>query len=182
MRVRLLALLALFSATAAATPDPPVAGEYEVKAAFLYNFTRFVEWPPEAFDGGSPLAICVLGQDPFGSDLDRAVEGRTVNGRPLIVKRLRLGEGAAHCHILFIGTTEPGYLKHTIDGVQKSSVLTVGDDPEFLRAGGIIGFVMRENKVHFTINLPAATRAGIKISSKLLKLADFVIGEPGAGK
>lgn len=152
-------------------------GEYEVKAAFLYNFVRFVEWPQEAFAGaGEPLRVCVLGRDPFGETLDRALGGKTVQGRALEVLRVGgMGE-ARGCHVLFVGDPEgrdPGSLLVVLGD---AAVLTIGEAPGFARAGGTIQFVIEESRVRFEINAGAAERAHLRISSKLLGLARSVGG------
>jgi hypothetical protein len=185
MRLRLsppLLLLVLLALGRGATlAQLPSASEYEVKAAFLYNFAKFVDWPPAAFaDQRSAMVIGVLGDDPFGVDLDRAVEDKTVNGRPLVVRRFKRLEDLTACHILFISASESGRLAHILDLLRKSSVLTVDESDQFVHLGGIINFTIRENKVHFVINAEAAQQAGLKISSKLFKVADAVLGQPGA--
>jgi hypothetical protein len=174
----------------AVTCSPPVAPaqtpavtEYEIKAAFLYNFAKFVEWPPAAFaDPGSPLVIGVLGDDPFESDLDHIIEGKTANDRPLVIKRSKRLEDLRACHILFISASESGHLAAMLNSLRTASVLTVGETDQFILLGGVINFIERENKVHFVINLEAAQRTTLKISSKLLKVADMVIGRPEAGR
>ncbi len=164
-----------------ATAELPVAGEYQVKAAFLYNFGRFVEWPPEAFaQPTAPLRVCVVGSDPFGADLDEVIQGKTIGEHKLLVLRLARAEQATQCHIAFLGGAESADLDRSLAALRSSSALTVGESADFLQAGGMILFTIRDNKVHFSVNLNAASEAGIKISSKLLKLADFVVGQPGA--
>jgi hypothetical protein len=149
------------------------ASEYQVKAAFLYNFAKFVEWP--AGTGvDAPLVIGVLGKDPFGSQIDRAVEGKTVNGRRLMIKRFSSLEAYEYCHILFVSSSEKNNLAHIIAAVRNSSVLTVSETERFAHIGGIINFVTIENRIRFEINQAAAERAGLKISSKLLSLARVV--------
>ena len=185
LRLRLspavLLLLFLALGRGAAWAEAPSASEYEVKAAFLYNFAKFVEWPPTAFaDQSSALVIGVLGDDPFGVDLDRAVEDKTVNGRALVVRRFKRLEEVTTCHILFVSASESGRLAHVLELLRTSSVLTVDEDDQFVHLGGIINFTIRDNKVHFVINAEAAQQAGLKISSKLLKVADTVLGQPGA--
>jgi hypothetical protein len=177
----LLLLLLLALGRGATWAEAPSASEYEVKAAFLYNFAKFVEWPPAAFaDQSSALVIGVLGDDPFGVDLDRVVEDKTVNGRALVVRRFKRLEDLTACHILFVSASESGRLAHILDLLRKSSVLTVDESDQFVHLGGIINFTMRDSKVHFVINVDAAQQAGLKVSSKLLKVADAVLGQPGA--
>ena len=146
--------------------------EYQVKAAFLYNFAKFVDWPPEAFAGRSgKLVIGVIGEDPFGGALDQAINGKTIGGRSLVVHRLRWGQDLRSCHILFISSSERQRLPQIIQSLRGASVLTVGDMGQFNQQGGIINFVLEANKVGFEINSRGAHRARLRISSKLLALA-----------
>ena len=148
--------------------------EYMIKAAFLYNFAKFVEWPSNAFtDKKAPVRLCVLGEDPFGIALD-SIEGKTIHGRKLTIERLNSTKDITICHILFISETEKKQLVNVFDHVKDSSVLTIGDTENFAGLGGIINFTMVKKKIRFRINLAAADRAGLKISSKLLKLADII--------
>jgi hypothetical protein len=149
------------------------ASEYQVKAAFIYNFAKFVEWPGNA-NPDAPLLIGVLGKDPFGSEIDRAVEGKTVNGRRLMIKRFSSLEAYQYCHILFISSSERNNLPQIIAAVRNSNVLTVSETDRFAQIGGIINFVTIENRIRFEINQAAAERAGLKISSKLLSLGRVV--------
>jgi hypothetical protein len=146
--------------------------EYQVKSAFLLNFTKFIEWPESAF--GAPdaaLTICILGEDPFGPSLDRIVEGETVNNHRLSVQRVRRLP-LPSCHMLFIGREEKDVAR-LLSGVP-SGVLTVGEGDRFLREGGMIGFVIDNRRVRFDVNLPAAANAGLQVSSKLLNVARTV--------
>lgn len=149
-----------------------VEPEYELKAAFLYNFVKFVDWPPEAFAGEkSPLTICVYGKDPFGKSLDGAVQGERLGERSLLVQRPEALEELRGCHVLFVGRSERQRLPEVLGQVEGTPVLTVGDTDGFLRAGGIINFVLEDNKVRFLINVDAAERSRLRLSSKLLRLA-----------
>jgi hypothetical protein len=151
------------------------AQEYEIKAVFLYNFAQFVQWPPEAFaDKSAPLVIGILGSDPFGSYMDEAVRGETVDGRPFVVRRFDRAEDATACHILFISRSESGRIDQILGSLKGKSILTVGDMDEFSRNGGMIRFVTENNKVRLRINVEAARSAGLKISSKLLRPAQIV--------
>jgi hypothetical protein len=146
--------------------------EYPLKAAFLFNFVKFVEWPDEAFAGvRSPIAICVYGSDPFGDTLDNVVRGETVGERGLIVQRPESLGDLRDCHVLFVSRSERSRLPEVLSRVQGAPVLTVGDTDGFLKAGGVINFVLEDNKVRFQINPEAAERSRLKISSKLLRLA-----------
>jgi len=145
--------------------------EYEVKAGFLYNFARFVDWPAEAFrSSGEPFTICVLGQDPFGQYLDDEVVGKTIGGRPVVVQHITGARHTGVCHILFAGASaDKGVL--SIFAAKQSGVLTVGDAGNTASESVIIGFIMENGKVRFAINAAAADRAGLHISAKLLNLA-----------
>jgi hypothetical protein len=152
----------------------------EVKAAMLYNFTKFVEWPggPPS-DGAKPLTICVVGRDPFGSVLEQAVADRTVNGKPVRVARSQPGETKG-CQIVFLSSSESNRVGEMLDALTQTGVLTVSDIEGFAREGGVIGFVLEDSKVRFEINLEAAERARLKISARLLKLATVV--KPAGGR
>ncbi len=164
------------AAHAAAAPY----GEYEVKAAFIYNFARFVEWPPEAFDGpAASLGVCLLGADQFGGALEGALQGKSVHGRSLEVRRLRGEERVQSCNILFVAASEADRLRSLLLRLGDAPILTVGESSDFARAGGIINFVLEENRVRFEVNAGAAERAGLRISSKLLGLARVVTGGRG---
>lgn len=164
---RVLILALLFVPTAGAQEL-----EYPIKAAFLFNFVKFVEWPADAFAGEkSPLAICVYGADPFGDTLDNVVRGETVAGRGLIVQRPESLADLRDCHVLFVSRSERSRLAEVLPRVQGKPVLAVGDTDGFLKAGGVINFVLEENKVRFQIDAAAAERNRLKISSKLLRLA-----------
>jgi hypothetical protein len=143
--------------------------EYRVKAAYLFNFTKFVEWPTAAFAGGRAFSfsICVAGRNPFGPALTATLVGETVAGRPLAARVVNAG-GAAGCHVLFVpaGVPAAAYLR----AVGKEPVLTVGESADFLAQGGAINFVLDEGRVRFEINQAAAERAQLRISSRLLQL------------
>jgi YfiR/HmsC-like len=152
------------------------ASEYQVKAAFLYNFAKFVEWPPGSFsDASAPLRICVLGRTPFGQELRDITDEKTVNGRKLEVHQVVDLQQARTCHILFIAPADRVQLKQILEGLQGASVLTVGDIKGFAEQGGMINFVLDNDRVLFEVNRKAAEQAGLKISSKLLSVAKFVI-------
>ena len=167
------ALLALAALPVCAQAPAPT--EYQVKAAFLFNFSQFVDWPSADFaDGGSPLVIGVLGDDPFGAMLDEIVRGETVNGHPLAVRRYQSVDQIDTCHILFIDRSQSGQLDAVFAALKERNVLTVGDFEGFARRGGIIRFVTVGNKIRLRVNLAAAQRAKLTISSKLLRPAQIV--------
>jgi hypothetical protein len=154
----------------------PTAGEYQVKAAFLYNFAKFVEWPPSSFsDASAPLQICVLGHDPFGKELRNITNEKTVNGRKLEVHGEVDLEHARSCHIIFIASPGETRMKEIVAGLRGASVLTVGDTKGFAAQGGMINFVLENDRVQFEVNRKAAEEARLKISSKLLSVAKLVI-------
>ena len=152
--------------------DNPKPGEYQVKAAYLYNFGRFVEWPSaSALSKGDPFTICVLGPDPFGAALDATLAGETIDGMSVVPKRVSRPQEAVRCRILFISLGEESSLKETMAVLDKASVLTVSDISQFTRRGGMIQFSLEGNRIRFEVNLTAAERAGLTLSSQLLKLA-----------
>ena len=146
--------------------------EYEIKAALLFNFAKFVEWPPAAFARAtSPIVIGILGQNPFRDDLARMIRDKTIDDHPLVIKEFRSPAEATNCHILFISTSEKKRLPEILEALKGASVLTVGETDGFTETGGMINFVLEGTKIHFQINKDAATSARLKISSKLMSLA-----------
>lgn len=151
--------------------------EYEVKAAYLSNFGSFVEWPSKTAAKSVPnFAICVLGMDPFGRALDQAIAGQSINGRSVIARRVSTPEQAAGCRVLFISASEDASLNTVLASLGNAGILTVSDMPQFVERGGMIGFVVQDNRVRFEVNLAAAKSAGLTLSSQLLKLASHVKG------
>lgn len=148
--------------------------EYEIKAAFLYNFVKFVEWPNEALpETSDTITVCVLGDDPAGEALE-SINGKTVKARRLVVRRIQPIKGIESCHVLFISSSEESRLPQVMQNLHGSSVLTVGEMERFIPSGGIINFVIERNKVRFEINPNGAERARLKLSSQLLSLARVV--------
>ncbi|HUV04281.1 MAG TPA: YfiR family protein [Armatimonadota bacterium] len=151
------------------------AAEYQVKAAYIYNFAKFVEWPSKVFsNANSPIIIGVLGDDPFGDTLEQTIKDKTVNGRRLQVRRFDKTSDVGVCHMLFVSSSEKMRLSKALDRVKDSNVLTIGEMGGFARQGGMIGFTMEGNKVGFEINLERAKKAGLNVSSQLLKVAKVV--------
>jgi hypothetical protein len=146
------------------------ATEYEVKAAYLYNFGRFVEWPASASTDES-FAICILGHDPFGQILDTTLTGLSIDRKAVVARRLARPQEAGRCRIVFISVSEAPQLKETLAALGGSGVLTVSDIPQFAQRGGAIEFVLAGNRVRFEINLTIAQSAGLVLSSDLLKVA-----------
>lgn len=167
--------LLLFGGRTVCDAAPEVSKEYQVKAAFLYNFTKFVEWPASRFsDATSPIVIAVLGRNPFGEELNAIVRERKVNGRGLVVKIIDSADEAAAAHLLFVGADAEDRLAGKMDALQKAGVLTVGESPRFIASGGVINFTLEADKVRFQINPQAGEQTGLKISAQLLKLAMIV--------
>ncbi|MGA3017638.1 MAG: YfiR family protein [Bryobacteraceae bacterium] len=148
--------------------------EYEVKAAILYKFAGFVEWP--AAPAGAPLCIGVLGHDPFGPALDQAIQGKSINGRPFVIQRFKTGQETGNCQIVFVSSSEKKVLRGILDRLRREPILTVGDTPGFCEDGGIVNLELADNRVHFQINPEAAELARLVVSSKLLSLAGIVHG------
>ena len=171
--------LAVFASERLAWAQSDSPSEYQVKAAFLYNFAKFVEWPLDAFpDPNSPIIFGIVGDDPFDGELNAMISEKSLSGRRFVVRRFRRGEDLRHCHVLFISASEKKFLKLILVSVRGSSILTVADADGFTRQGGMIGFVLEENRVRFEINPLAAERSQLKISSRLLALAR-IVGENG---
>ncbi len=152
--------------------------ESQVKALFLFNFAKYVEWPAEAFSGpNAPITIGVVGASPCAQHLQKAVEGKVVSGRPLLIRQIEKPEDRGQCHILFISDSEKRHVGEILDQVKDLPILTVGESDQFAQAGGVIGFVKKEGKVRLAIDLKAARHAKLEISSKLLSVADTVTGK-----
>ena len=149
--------------------------EYQLKAAFLYNFAKFVEWPAQTFnDDKDPMRICVLGTDPFGSSLTDIVSGKILSGRSFVVTSVSDTTDAARCQILFISSSERKRLKSVFAGLRTTGILTVGETEGFATEGGIVNFKLEAGRIVFEINVDAATQANLRISSKVLNLAHLV--------
>jgi len=151
--------------------------EYQVKAAYLFNFLKFVEFPTESFaDPLAPIVVGVVGEDPFGNALPQVVIGKTVQGRDLVIHVYRAGEDLRGAHILFISSSEKKRIPMILSTLRGSSVLTVSDAAGFLDAGGMIQFLNENERVRFAINVDATSRAKLKMSSTLLSFAKVVGG------
>jgi hypothetical protein len=158
-------------------PSEAVAApnEYQVKAVFLFNFSRFVEWPASAFAApDAPFVVGVFGHDPFGSDLDEVVKGENVNGRPLVIRRVKSPAEAADCQILFIHQSEQSRLPAVLKAVDRHSILTVSDLPGSAQRGVMIRLVTEHGRVRMRINVESVRAATLVISSNLLRAAEIV--------
>jgi YfiR/HmsC-like len=145
--------------------------EYKIKAAYMFNFANFVEWPAGTFPTPeTPVILCVLGKDPFGSNLEKTLGDKSIAGRRLRIKRLEENSPVESCHLLFISSSERKRLPQLLQSLKGSSVLTIGETDQFLESGGMINFIKQENTIRFQINAEAAEKAGLKISSKLLQI------------
>ena len=163
---------------AAAAPAPSAE---DVKAAFLYNFAKFVVWPPDVIPAEAGFVIGVIGDDTIVEALHRTVQTRSVHDRKIVVKRLSSPHEARACHILFVGAGASDRLAGLLNPLDGSSVLTVSDIDGFVDRGGMISLVLERSRYRFEVNLKAAERAGLTVSSQLLKLARRVIAPPRSG-
>jgi len=170
--VGLIALLLVFSLHANAA-----LGEYQIKAAYLLNFARFIEWPDSATSRG-PIVVGVVGVDPFGNALDSALAGKTVRGRALSVRRFRSVQEIDECHILFISNSETRRVAALVQHFVAVPILTVSDSKDFIEAGGAIEFVVADSRVRFDINLQAISASRLKASAQLLGVARALRGGP----
>ena len=158
----------------------PPAAEYQVKAAYLFNFGQFVEWPVQAYDSpNAPFVIGVVGDDPFGKILDDVVAGESLGGHAFVVRRFRSPKDIAACHILFIGRNEASRLDETLQLLKGRSVLTVTDISGAESHGAMIVLVNDRNRIRMRINVAAAKSSNLEISSKLLRPAEVVGNEGG---
>ncbi len=176
-------LLVLVGVASAGVPVPSTRAERlsrdDVEAAYLYNFGKFVRWPAARAQG--PLVLCVAAPDSFSEALSHLVAGEQINQRTLEVRAVSRPEGVGECSILFVRPTEPGRVDAYLTAVGNKPILTVGDAPDFLVRGGAVQFVQMEDHVRFSVNLDAANRSGLGLSSELLKVAVSVTGKPGTG-
>lgn len=171
----MLAALLLLAGVLPASAQTAAPSEYQLKAVFLFNFAQFVEWPPDAFDGPKgPLVIGVLGEDPFGTDLDDTVRGEIIGGHPLAVRRFKRVEDIYHCHILFISGSESPRLASVVAALRDRRILTVGDTEGYAHRGVMIRLISEKKRIRLRINLDATKAAGLVVSSKLLRPAEIV--------
>lgn len=168
VRLWLVACVSCVALSPAAATDAQQPSRSDVEAAYLYNFGKFVRWPATASQG--PMSFCIAADDGFADRLQRLVAGDNVNGRVLKVRQVARADDARGCSILFIAGDVP-YLDGLLLAVKKQPVLTVGDAADFERRGGAIQFVLQDEHVRFEVNLAAAERNGLKLSSELLKVA-----------
>lgn len=175
-RCSVLAMPMMICVLLASAPAQDVPfSEYQVKAAYLYNFAKFVEWPPASFASASAnFQMCILGPDPFGDELRNLTRDKAVNGHPFEVRNVADTLQTKGCQILFVASSEHKHLKQIFDALLGTSVLTVGENEGFAARGGIINFFLQNGRVKFEVNPKAAEQSGLKISSKLLSVAKIV--------
>ena len=156
----------------------PAYTEYQVKALFLFNFTKYIDWPAAAFThADSPIYIGIIGQNNIGSDLAIAIQGKTFNGRNIRILRLATEADWIKCQILFISASERKRQADILATLKALPILTVGETETFAQEGGMVNFTKKEGKVHLQVNLDSAQKAGLQISSRLLNVADVVRGK-----
>jgi len=178
--LRYLRAMLVFACLAAPGHGAAAPSEYQVKAVFLFNFSRFVEWPAAAFTSPSdPFVVGVFGHDPFGADLDEVVKGETVNGRPLVVRRVQSAAEARECQILFIHQSEGPRLTEVLSALDRRSTLTVSDVPGVAQRGVMIRLVTERGRVRMRIDVESARAAALVISSNLLRSAEIVQDKAG---
>jgi uncharacterized protein DUF4154 len=166
--------LAIILLGVVSSPSQVSTTEYQVKAAFLYNFAQFVDWPMQAFARpDAPFVFCLAG-DPFGGLLDKMIQGETLNGRSLAIRRIARREKVQGCHLIYIGLSEAQRSVEIVTAAASAPILTVGETEDFIDLGGIIRFMQSERRIRFGINPAAADRVSLRMSSRLLRLADIV--------
>jgi hypothetical protein len=172
-----LTLTALLSLGAAiptwAQASPSV--EYQVKAAFLLNFAKFIEWPSEVFQSEkAPIGVCIFGYDPFGSALDEILRGKTINNREVLARRIHELPDLKSCQLVFVSEREEKRLPEILNSLKGASVLVVGEGEGFAERGGSVQFFLENNRTRFAVNVDAVQRTRLSVSSKLLALARIV--------
>jgi hypothetical protein len=176
-----LRALSLVLSLLVSAPSLPAPSEYQVKAVFLFNFARFVDWPAVTFaSSGSPFALCVYGDDPFGEDLDTVVRGEKIAGRPLVVRRLHEVQEVQGCQIIYVARSADRELESVISELDRRATLTVSDLAGAARRGAMIRMLTVNGKIRLRINLDAVRAAHLTLSSNLLRAAE-VVGTGSAG-
>jgi hypothetical protein len=176
---RLLSLILLLSATLTLHAQETGFDEYQVKAAFLYNFAKFVEWPQGTFaTPHDPIGICIVGQSPFGLTLDDTVRGKKIGDRAFAVRSVPDTQQASRCQIMFIGASERKRTRALLEELKGAAVLTVGETDDFTVLGGVIGFKLEGTRVRIQVAVDVAEHTRLRISSKLLSLAEIVKRQP----
>lgn len=170
----LAALLFIFLSSTNAFGEPKGYSEYKIKAGYIYNFARFIKWPEESFKTHpSSFLLCLVEGDPFGNQFKR-VEGKSITGKKLTVKRLKINDNLKQCQILFIPAAEITHMSSIIKSLENSHVLTVGDVRDFYQVGGMVGLIKKGDQVKLEINLGATKKKDLHINAKLLEIAKIV--------
>jgi len=174
LRLRHLAF-ALAAAMVFQVAAPAQEGEYQVKAAFLFNFAKFVDWPMQTFrTPADPIVICVLGENPFGNAIEETISGKSVGGRTLSVRQISDSQHPWNCQILFVNSSALNEFRALIGRIKGAGVLSVGEAEGFAADGGVINLRVERGNVRLEINVAAAEYTNIRISSRLLSLAEVV--------
>ena len=177
--ILILILITAAVVTLSALGEERKLGEYEVKAVFIYNLAKFIEWPDKSLDNSSTLTLYILGDDPFESDLD-AIRDKLIKGRRVVVKQIDSTDALKNAGILFISSSEKERLRDILKSISGLPILTVGDTKSFAQRGVMVNFYLENSKIRFEINLEAAKLAGLKISSNLLRMGTII--SPPKGK
>lgn len=178
----LMLMMMLGQASRAWSQDAEASSEYLIKAGYIYNFAKLVEWPTTSFaQSDSPIVIGIVGTDPFGPIIDKVLEGKRINGHPFVIRRLKPTAEVKECHILFLGSSMESHIADAIRLTRGTPILTISEIPGFADHGGIIHLSLEQNKVRFEVNVDAAREADLNISSRLLVLAK-VIQQPSDGR
>jgi len=179
---RLLVLATLLFGVRADAQAP--MGESEVKAMFVYNFLKFVEWPPEnALGARDPFVVVIIGEGPTADATEHFLESRAIGGRPLFVRRIKWDQSLAGARAAFVVESDAKKLRHVLDAAAAANVLTIGEGDAFATSGGVIGLLVEDRKVRFDVDTSAAQHAGLRVSSKILALSHAVhssLNKPGA--
>jgi len=175
-QIIIAALLFIFLNASNAFGNPKGYSEYKIKAGYIYNFARFIKWPEKSFENHpSSFHLCLIEGDPFGNQFKR-IEGKSITGKKLTVKRLKSGDNLKQCQILFIPSTEETQMSSIIKSLDGSHVLTVGDIRDFHQVGGMVGLIKDGDQIKLEINLQATKRKELRINAKLLEIATIVNG------
>jgi YfiR/HmsC-like len=174
LRILLIPLLLMLPPPGMAVADGAPSREYQLKAAFIFNFAQFVEWPQDAFAGpDAPLVIGIVGDNPFGGVLEQVVGGKKAGGRGIVVKYFPNANAIERCHVLFVSGSERDHMPQIVEKSARENTLTVGDFDDFTNSAGMIRFMTQDNRLRFEVNLDAMGRGRLRASAKLLKLAQI---------
>jgi hypothetical protein len=182
LAILLVGIVTVVSTTLIHAQPASAPTEYQVKAAYLFNFGKFVTWPTEISSQWKSFQVCVLGPDPFGPALKETIQGETLDGKPAVTKHISSADESSGCAIVFVGTSEQRRLALLLPTFNKQHILTVSDIPHFVDRGGEIGFVAEGGHVRFEVNQSAAEAAGLNLSSELLKVAVAVKRQNAKGE